>query len=180
LLEYQAVKKLAEAGSETSALRGRPLIAVVSGGDFLLEPHLAEEIFGPFSLLVECDGKEELSAVLNSLKGQLTGTVMGTLADFNNYKEQIGILREVVGRIIFNGVPTGVEVCYAMQHGGPYPASTDSRFTSVGTDAIKRFVRPVSFQDAPDDYLPDELKDANPLNIWRKVEGLLSKEPVNK
>ena len=86
----------------------------------------------------------------------------------------------MVGRLIFNGVPTGVEVCYAMQHGGPYPSTTDSRFTSVGVDAIKRFVRPVAFQDAPDAYLPDELKDENPLKIWRRVNGELSKESVKR
>jgi len=139
-----------------------------------------EEIFGPFSLLVECDGTDELTEVLKSFRGQLTASVLGMPADFANFREHIEILQEVVGRLIFNGMPTGVEVGYSMQHGGPFPASTDSRFSSVGVDAIKRFVRPVAFQDAPDSYLPDELKDANPLNIWRRVEGELSKEPVKK
>jgi NADP-dependent aldehyde dehydrogenase len=96
----------------------------------------------------------------------------------DEYKSIISTVEEVVGRLIFNGVPTGVEVCHAMQHGGPYPASTDSRFTSVGTDAIRRFVRPVAFQDAPEICLPDELKNANPLNIWRKVNGSFTKDTI--
>ena len=81
-----------------------------------------------------------------------------------------------VGRIIFNGVPTGVEVCSSMQHGGPYPASSDSRFTSVGTAAIKRFVRPISYQSWPNDKLPYELQDGNPLNIWRLIDGKLTQD----
>ncbi len=105
---------------------------------------------------------------------------MATPDDIKKYRKQIEIIQEVVGRLIFNGMPTGVEVGYSMQHGGPFPATTDGRFTSVGVDAIKRFVRPVAFQDAPDEYLPDELKDANPLNIWRRVDGHLSNEPIKK
>ncbi len=180
ILNERKVEKLAESGAETSELRGRPVVARVSGKYFSENPNLVEEIFGPFSLLVECDGTDELTEVLKSFRGQLTASVLGMPADFANFREHIEILQEVVGRLIFNGMPTGVEVGYSMQHGGPFPASTDSRFSSVGVDAIKRFVRPVAFQDAPDSYLPDELKDANPLNIWRRVEGELSKETVKK
>jgi NADP-dependent aldehyde dehydrogenase len=176
----QEVAKLAESTEAASELKGQPVVASVSGKDFIKNPDLAEEIFGPFSLLIECDGTNELTQVLKAFKGQLTASVMGTLGDILQFRSQIEILQEVVGRLIFNGVPTGVEVGYSMQHGGPFPATTDSRFTSVGVDAIKRFVRPVSFQDAPESYLPDELKDANPLNIWRRVEGQLSKEPIKK
>jgi len=176
----QEVKKLAESSEESLALQGRPVVATVSGKDFVKNPSLAEEIFGPFSLLIECDGSEELTQVLKAFKGQLTASVMGTSGDILQFRAQIEILQEVVGRLIFNGVPTGVEVCHSMQHGGPFPATTDSRFTSVGVDAIKRFVRPVAFQDAPESYLPDELKDNNPLNIWRRVDGLLTKEPLKK
>lgn len=151
------------------------MVATVSGKDFIQNPDLAEEIFGPFSLLIECDGTAELTQVLEAFRGQLTASVMGTSEDIIQFRRQIVILQEVVGRLIFNSVPTGVEVGYSMQHGGPFPATTDSRFTSVGVDAIKRFVRPVAFQDAP-----DELKDTNPLGIWRRVDGQLSNEPLKK
>jgi len=178
--ENELVEKLAESTNEVGEMRGKPVVAKISGKEFIQHPGLAEEIFGPFSLLIECDGEGELSEVLTSFGGQLTASVLGTNADFTTFEAQIQIIQEVVGRLIFNGVPTGVEVCYSMQHGGPYPSTTDGRFTSVGTDAIKRFVRPVAFQDAPDAYLPDELKDANPLSIWRHVDGSLSKEPIKK
>lgn len=174
------VVKLAEAEAKPEGISGRPAVATVNGHDFVKNPALAEEIFGPFSLLVECDGKDELLNVVKSFRGQLTASVFCTPEDVENYRPSIETVQEVVGRLIFNGVPTGVEVGYAMQHGGPYPATTDGRFTSVGMDAIKRFTRPVAFQDAPDDYLPDELKDANPLGIWRRVDGQLTKEPVKR
>lgn len=176
----QEVAKFAESTEAASELKGQPVVASVSGKDFIKNPDLAEEIFGPFSLLIECDGTNELTQVLKAFKGQLTASVMGTSGDILQFRSQIEILQEVVGRLIFNGVPTGVEVSYSMQHGGPFPATTDSRFTSVGVDAIKRFVRPVAFQDAPESYLPDELKDANPLNIWRRIDGQISKEPIKK
>ena len=176
----QAVTKLAESGLGSSLLRGRPVVAMVSGKEFIRNRGLAEEIFGPFSLLVECNGTEELTQVLKTFRGQLTASVIGTSDDISAFRIQIETIQEVVGRLIFNGMPTGVEVGYSMQHGGPFPATTDSRFTSVGADAIRRFVRPVAFQDAPDAYLPDELKDRNPLNIWRRLDGQLTKEPLQK
>ncbi|QGY43507.1 aldehyde dehydrogenase family protein [Maribellus comscasis] len=178
--DNRVVDKLAESESEVAEMKGQPVVATVKGRDFVANPALADEIFGPFSLLIECDGEDELLKVVDSFSGQLTASVFCTSEDVQNYKSSITTIQEVVGRLIFNGVPTGVEVGYAMQHGGPYPASTDGRFTSVGVDAVKRFVRPVSFQDAPDEYLPDELKDTNPLGIWRRVDGELSKEPVKR
>ena len=178
--ENPSIKKLTESTGEATPLRGRPVVAIVSGKDFIQNPDLAEEIFGPFSLLIECDGTAELTQVLKAFRGQLTASVMGTSGDIIQFGRQIETIQEVVGRLIFNGVPTGVEVGYSMQHGGPFPATTDSRFTSVGVDAIKRFVRPGAFQDAPDEYLPDELKDANPLSIWRRIDGQLTKEPIKK
>lgn len=174
------VEKLAESESEAVELSGRPVVAKVSGRDFIDNPSLADEIFGPFSLLIECNGNEEMLQVLKGFSGQLTASIIGTSGDFTTFKKQIETIQDVVGRLIFNGVPTGVEVCYSMQHGGPFPATTDGRFTSVGVDAIKRFVRPIAFQDAPSDYLPDELKDANPLAIWRRVDGQQTKEPIKK
>ncbi|WP_167605057.1 aldehyde dehydrogenase (NADP(+)) [Maribellus sediminis] len=178
--ENGVVSKLAESENEPVQLTGKPVVAIVKGSDFVQHPDLAEEIFGPFSLLIECDGKAELEAVMAAFDGQLTASVYCTAADVEAYSSAIEIVQEVVGRLIFNGVPTGVEVGYSMQHGGPFPASTDGRFTSVGVDAIKRFVRPVAFQDAPDAYLPDELKDANPLGIWRRVDGKLTKNVINR
>ncbi|PTN07431.1 aldehyde dehydrogenase (NADP(+)) [Mangrovibacterium marinum] len=173
-----AVVKLSESATGASTLKGRPAVANITGADFLAKPDLVEEIFGPFSILIECADEAELMDVLKKFKGQLTGSVLGAGDDFRKFESHIRVLQEVVGRLIFNGVPTGVEVCYSMHHGGPYPSTTDSRFTSVGVDAIKRFVRPVSFQDAPDDYLPDELKNANPLNIWRRVDGELTRKTI--
>jgi NADP-dependent aldehyde dehydrogenase len=180
IFENKEVVKLAESEQLSSELQGRPVLALVTGADFIANPNLAEEIFGPFSLLIECGGTDELTGVLKTFRGQLTASVIGTPDDIKGFRKQIEILQEVVGRLIFNGMPTGLEVGYSMQHGGPFPATTDGRFTSVGVDAIKRFVRPVAFQDAPDEYLPDELKDANPLHIWRRVDGHLSDEPIKK
>jgi alpha-ketoglutaric semialdehyde dehydrogenase len=176
----QEITLLAQSEAAGAGLSGRPTVARAKGSDFINNPGLAEEIFGPYSLIVECADKEELLAVAGSFKGQLTASIMCNAADLDEYKLVIAAMEEVVGRLIFNGVPTGVEVCHAMQHGGPYPASTDSRFTSVGTDAIRRFVRPVAFQDAPEAWLPAELKNDNPLNIWRKVNGSLTKDSIGK
>ena len=146
-------------------------VASVSGKIFLSNPAFREEVFGPFSLIVKCADVKELESVLSNLAGQLTTTIMAEKFELQEFSSVVDILNQRSGRIIFNGVPTGVEVCAAMQHGGPYPACTDSRFTSVGTAAIKRFVRPVSFQNWPDEFLPDELKNENPLGIWHLVDN---------
>jgi len=114
-------------------------------------------------------------AVAHSLQGQLTATLMGTPEELVQHENLIHCLQDRAGRLLFNGVPTGVEVCHSMHHGGPYPATTDSRFTSVGTDAIKRFARPVVFQNCLPDLLPAALQDGNPLQIWRKIDGLMGK-----
>jgi NADP-dependent aldehyde dehydrogenase len=126
-------------------------------------------------LLVEANTKDELLAAAKSLTGHLTATVHGTPEDLVEYADLIEILEQKVGRILINGFPTGVEVSHAMVHGGPFPATTDSRSTSVGTMAITRFTRPVCYQNFPDGLLVDELKADNPLNIWRLVDGELKK-----
>ena len=123
-----------------------------------------------------CKNKEELNKVISIIDGQLTGTIFGSEDEIQSFNFSINQLEKKVGRLIYNGVPTGVEVCSSMQHGGPYPASSDSRFTSVGTMAIKRFTRPVAFQSWPNSQLPDELKNNNPLNIWRLLNGDFTKE----
>ena len=153
------------------AWKGAAALASVKASDFLANASLQDEVFGPFSLLVKCQNKSEMEAVAKSLHGQLTATLMGETGEFADYTDLFQTLQEKAGRVIFNGVPTGVEVCHSMQHGGPFPATTDSRFTSVGTGAIRRFARPVAFQNCPDALLPDELKAANPLGILRLENG---------
>ncbi len=156
----------------------KPSIASTSGENFLSNPKLHEEVFGPYSLIVKCKNKNELMRVVQNLEGQLTATIIAENEELFDYKSIINLLEEKVGRIIYNGVPTGVEVCSSMHHGGPYPASTDVKSTSVGTAAIKRFVRPICFQDFPDELLPDELKNENPLNIWRLVNNNFTKDSI--
>ena len=151
-------------------------IVTVGGKTFLENPTLHLEVFGPFSMIVQCENASELETVIASLEGQLTGTVISDANEVANYPAVIAALQNRVGRIIFNGVPTGVEVCESMVHGGPYPASTDSRFTAVGIGSIKRWVRPFSYQDWPNDLLPNELKNDNPSNIFRVIDGLRTKK----
>jgi 2,5-dioxopentanoate dehydrogenase len=155
--------------SQNSA--AQPVIFHTTYADFLANPALEEEVFGPSSVLVETNSKAEMLALAKNLKGHLTATVIGSDAELAAHKDLIDILEQKVGRLLFNGFPTGVEVSHAMVHGGPFPATSDARSTSVGTGAITRFTRPVCFQDMPDTLLPTELQNANPLGIWRKVDG---------
>ncbi|MEM6773082.1 MAG: aldehyde dehydrogenase (NADP(+)), partial [Bacteroidota bacterium] len=143
---------------EGASLGGRPAVASVTAADFVANHRLQREVFGPFSLVVRCADVEEMLNVVRSLEGQLTGTFMGEVTELKAHPALVSALQARVGRVLFNGVPTGVEVCASMQHGGPYPATTDARFTSVGTAAIKRFARPVAFQNWPEELLPDGLK----------------------
>lgn len=137
---------------------GPSQISSVSGKYFLTNPKLHKEAFGPFALVVSAKDEQELIQIINGLEGQLTGTIIAEKEDYTNLHDIVDALENRVGRIIFNGVPTGVEICPSMQHGGPYPASTDSRFTAVGTNSIKRWVRPVSYQSFPNELLPCGLK----------------------
>ena len=156
---------------KNAEIQGTPTIASVNADIFLKNPTLHQEVFGPYSLVVKCKDETQLLEVLNHLEGQLTATLMATESELIANEEIVDTLRNLSGRLNFNNAPTGVEVCFAMQHGGPFPACTDSRFTSVGPDAIKRWVRPASYQSFPDSLLPDELKHDNPLNIWRMVDN---------
>jgi NADP-dependent aldehyde dehydrogenase len=142
----------------------------------LANEDLGAELFGPSTLLIRYSQREDILQAARNLGGHLTATIHGTDDDLRDFADLVQILRGKVGRLVFNGYPTGVEVCHAMIHGGPYPASTDSRTTSVGTQAIYRFARPVCYQDFPDNALPDELKDGNPLGIFRMVDGQLARE----
>lgn len=177
--KFQKVPGVSVAGKSTAeAVAGRaPAMVFNTDAKTFEQQHvLREEVFGPSTLLVNCGSTEELEKIARDLPGQLTATIHGTEEDLLAHGNLLSILREKAGRLIFNQFPTGVEVCPSMQHGGPYPATTDSRFTSVGTYAIKRFVRPVCFQNFPDSALPAELKNKNTRNIWRLLDGKLSKE----
>lgn len=160
-----------EARPDDLAGQALPTIATVNGETFLKNSYLHEEVFGPYSLMVKCKNIDQLKEVWQSVTGQLTTSLMGTDKDFNDHEELIETAQGVAGRIVFNNPPTGVEVCPSMVHGGPFPASTDSRFTAVGINAVKRWVRPVCFQDCPEFLLPEELKNANPKKIWRLVNN---------
>src|SRR5690606_29983577 len=139
------------------------------------DPLLQEEVFGPTTILVEVADKSELLAALGGLHGQLTATLVAEPADLVSCGEMLALLEQKVGRLLLNGYPTGFEVCDAMVHGGPYPATSDARGTSVGTLAIDRFLRPVCYQNCPDALLPDVLKDANPLGLLRLVDGVATR-----
>jgi alpha-ketoglutaric semialdehyde dehydrogenase len=145
---------------------------------FRSDDALQAEHFGPVTLFVVCESLEDLKATISTLHGSLTATIWAQDADMAAAGELADLLREKAGRLIWNGFPTGVEVVYAMQHGGPYPATTAPATTSVGMTAIKRFMRPVAFQNMPQSLLPDALKDGNPLNIWRAVNNELTRAPV--
>ena len=138
---------------------------------FLSDESLGAELFGPSTLVVTDDGTDKMLTLARSLEGQLTATVHGTDADLRANRELLDVLERTVGRVVINGFPTGVEVCHAMVHGGPFPATSDGRSTSVGTNAIHRFTRLVCYQGFPDALLPTELQESNPLGIRRLVDG---------
>ncbi|MEN9812840.1 MAG: hypothetical protein RL479_1526 [Verrucomicrobiota bacterium] len=162
----------------TERHEARPVVARTTAETFLAHPELAEEAFGPFTLVVEAQDAAGLAACAGALAGQLTATLHGTAEDLAGAATLRQLLEERAGRLVLNGFPTGVEVCPAMHHGGPYPATTDSRFTSVGTAAILRFARPVCYQGFSDALLPAALQDANPLGLLRLVEGRPTREPL--
>ncbi|MGN7863921.1 aldehyde dehydrogenase (NADP(+)) [Chryseobacterium sp. 22458] len=162
------------ASSEADNNQGSASVIKTNAETFLNNPVLSEEVFGPFGIVVACETDEEITKITQQLKGQLTITIAATHEEVRDNTMLINLLRDKCGRLLFNGMPTGVEVVYAMQHGGPFPSTTDSRFTSVGPDAVKRFVRPISFQNWPDEFLPEELKNDNPLQISRIVDGAVN------
>ena len=164
--------------ADASRTQGEPVLLATTARNFLAHPELAEEVFGPFSLLISGDSLAELETVARSLEGQLTATIHGTPDDLAQAAALVKLLERKAGRLVFNGFPTGVEVCPSMQHGGPYPATTDARFTSVGTAALARFVRPVCYQNFPQEMLPAELRDDNPRAIWRLVNGELTRAAI--
>ncbi|MDI9308579.1 MAG: aldehyde dehydrogenase (NADP(+)) [Limnohabitans sp.] len=178
--KQNGVAVVAEFNDEIKPNYAPQTILTVTGKVFLENKSLSHEVFGPFSIVVRCKNLEELKLVIENLEGQLTGTIIGDENEIVNYKEIVQVLQNRVGRLIFNGVPTGVEVCPSMLHGGPYPASSDSRFTAVGIDSVKRWVRPVSYQNWPEELLPAELKSENPLNIFRTINNHKSNLPLSQ
>jgi alpha-ketoglutaric semialdehyde dehydrogenase len=170
---HSGVEKLAQstAAADPARTHAEAVVARTTVAEFAATPALAEEVFGPFTLMVSGESLAELEAVAERMSGQLTATVHGTPDDLARASRLLKILEQRVGRLIINGFPTGVEVCPSMHHGGPYPATTDVRFTSVGTAALLRFVRPICYQDFPASLLPDALRDDNPLGIQRMVKG---------
>ena len=154
-----------------------PALFTCDADTFREHPELRDEVFGPSTLVVRCASVAEIEQLVGSfLSGQLTATVHGTSDELGDASHLVGLLRNVSGRVIVNGFPTGVEVCPSMHHGGPFPAASDSRSTSVGTAAIRRFLRPACYQGFPQTLLPDELKDGNPCQMLRLVDGEWSRE----
>jgi 2,5-dioxopentanoate dehydrogenase len=177
-LAQQDVTTVTETTAPTGDALGIPTIASASGKAFLNNPVLHQEVFGPYSLVIRCADAREMLEIVKKLEGQLTATLMATENDVRTHDALVEAVKNICGRFILNNVPTGVEVCLSMQHGGPYPATTDSRFTSVGADGIKRFARPVAFQNWGDGLLPDELKNSNPLKIWRTINNEFTKNAL--
>lgn len=151
---------------------GRAAVLVTDAATFLDHPELQEEVFGPAALVVRVPADLGLETLARALEGQLTATVHAVDADREQAAGLLDILELKAGRVVFNGWPTGVEVGHAVIHGGPYPSTTAPATTSVGTGAIARFLRPVSYQDLPAELLPPELRDDNPLQLWRRVDGI--------
>ena len=166
-----AVTTVAE-GPEGAATQGRAALFATDADAFLADPELQEEMFGASALLVRCPDLAAMRAVLAHLEGQLTASLHLADADHAAARDLLPLLERRVGRILVNGFGTGVEVAHAMVHGGPYPATSDGRTTSVGSLAIDRFLRPVSYQDLPDALLPAALQASNPLGLPRRVDGV--------
>ncbi len=176
--KHNGIEVLAKSASVSTADSSRvsSILLQINGNDLLRDSVLAKEMFGPSTLIVRYSDRRQLLELARALEGHLTATLQGTEADIAEYADLLAVLERKVGRLIVNGYPTGVEVCHAMIHGGPYPATSDGRSTSVGSQAIYRFTRPVCYQNFPQVALPEELKNENPLHIWRMVNGDLTRE----
>ncbi|WP_287496132.1 aldehyde dehydrogenase (NADP(+)) [Pandoraea sp. CB10b_02] len=161
-------------GQAGAGYQGQAALFRTTAARFLATPTLHEEVFGPASIVIACDTLDEMIAVTERLEGQLTATLQLDAGDTDAARRLLPSLERRAGRILANGLPTGVEVCHAMVHGGPFPATSNAMFTSVGATAIDRFLRPVCYQDLPDALLPEALRDGNPLGLWRLRDGELS------
>ncbi len=179
LANHVSVETLVQHNGASSSCNAGAGLFQTDASSFLADPRLSLEVFGPATLLVTYADPTQLLEIAQTLEGQLTVTIHATAAESESANQLKQVLENKAGRIVFNGFPTGVEVCHAMVHGGPFPATSDGRSTSVGTRAVFRFVRPVCYQDAPEAVLPDELRDANPSGIWRLVDGELTKASLS-
>ena len=175
---HENVELLAHGKASDNKSVAMPRAFITSAINFLTNADLAEEVFGPSSIHITTENKEEIFAIAKKLKGQLTATIWGNADDLETYSELQHILEDKAGRLIINAMPTGVEVNYAMVHGGPFPATTNSATTSVGATAIYRFTRPVCFQGFPDSALPEALQNNNPLGILRQVNGKFTTDAI--
>src|SRR6185369_10342285 len=180
VMSMTGVSRLAQSTAEAIAAKTQavPSVAVTDARRFIATPELATEAFGRFSLLIRADSMDEMLACARALEGQLTATLQAAPADLAHAAELLDVVERCAGRVVINGFPTGVEVSPAMNHGGPYPATTDVRYTSVGTAAMLRFARPHCYQGYSDELLPAELRNANALGIERLVNGRLTREAI--
>ncbi|MGP9689716.1 aldehyde dehydrogenase (NADP(+)) [Psychrobacter sp. AOP22-C1-C5] len=177
LMAHQGIQHLAgktQQGNQAQPQLFKADVELLLNGDQLLQ----EEVFGPATIVIEVTDKAQLIQALSSMNGQLTASLIGDEADFSEFADVVPILEEKAGRLLLNGYPTGVEVCEAMVHGGPYPATSDPRGTSVGTLAIDRYLRPVCYQNYPQSLLPEALKDENPFNILRLVNSEMTRNKI--
>ena len=176
LAEHAAVEEVAAGGMDDGiACAGQARLFTTSGAAFLANGSLSEEVFGAASLIVRVRDDAEIEQIIDSLEGQLTAAIHTSPDDYDRAGELLAALELKAGRVLFNGWPTGVEVNHAMVHGGPFPATSAPATTSVGTRAIERFLRPVAYQDGPAAVQPTELRDDNPLDLWRRVDGQLGR-----
>jgi NADP-dependent aldehyde dehydrogenase len=168
------VQQVARGREASGANSCRPALFSTDAATFNATPELAHEVFGAFSLIVRCANAAEMATVARALEGQLTATLHLDHGDYPLAQGLLPVLEEKAGRILANDWPTGVEVCHAMVHGGPFPSTSDPRSTSVGTLAIRRFLRPICYQDMPDQLLPAAVKAGNPLGLTRFVDGAMA------
>lgn len=171
LLENPRAQLCAEGQMSTGPNQCQARLFTTQASDFLADHSLQAEVFGAASLIVQCSDDDEILQVIERLEGQLTASLHLDDEDLEQARALLPTLERKAGRLLVNGWPTGVEVCEAMVHGGPFPATSDARTTSVGTAAIHRFLRPVCYQDFPDSLLPGALKQANPLRLRRLLDG---------
>ncbi|WP_020205015.1 aldehyde dehydrogenase (NADP(+)) [Cupriavidus sp. WS] len=176
LSEIEGLRRIGSGLAANGPNQARPALFETTAAQFLADHRMEAEVFGPTSVLVVCRDHAEMLAVARRLEGQLTATVQADAGDRAEAASLLTVLERKVGRVLFNGYPTGVEVAYAMVHGGPFPATSDTRSTSVGASAIERFLRPVCYQNVPAELLPPVLQDGNPLGAWRLKDGQLGRE----
>jgi NADP-dependent aldehyde dehydrogenase len=173
----RGVDKVAEGVADPAiACSGLPQLYVTTGLEFLDNPKLEDEVFGAVSVIVRVADVDEMVTIAEKLEGQLTATIHLSSSDHAAAARLLGELELTAGRVLVNGWPTGVEVGHAVVHGGPFPATSAPSTTSVGSLAIERFLRPVAYQNVPDELLAAEIRDGNPLGIWRRVDGVLSRD----